>query len=243
MQGANFDEMAMVYDSMIDWEPRLKRELPLIREVFSGSNRLLEIGCATGRHTIALADQFEMIGIDINEDMISQAKINTNENSVDYYCIDALEIKIGDDRFKNLDGIIILANSLANLVTEEKVIKFLSNMRELMPEGKIFGQTVYLKDEINYLPLRQTNINGKEFIIQRIMFPKGIEGSTHTLHFNIIEGMEYRSQSLIPLFGISPDKLEKLAKITGWTIKEMYSTYEKDPVVNETGKAQIWVLE
>ncbi len=238
-----FDRMAMVYDSMIDWDKRLSRELPFIREALKGRKRILEIGCATGRHCIALSDGFEVIGIDINEKMIDIAhenavKMNSNAK---FFKINSVDITTEDSRFKDIDAVIILANSLANLETEENVIKFLKNMRELMPNGIIIGQTVFLKDEINYLPLRV--VKEDNIVVQRIMFPSKSDNPSHILHFNVLQEGTYLDQSLLPLYGITHDKLKKVTSQSNWQIREMYGSYNKDPAVMSSGKTLVWILE
>lgn len=238
-----FDEMAEVYDEMIDWKTRLERELPFIRQIFTGRKKLLELGSATGRHAIALSDEFSVIGVDINTRMTEIANMNAQkeESSAIFYQENSMNIKAGDSRFDGIDGIYLLANSLANLETEENIIQFLRNMRKLLPKGIMLGQTVILHDEINYLPIR--NIPERDIIVQRIMFPSFEGPSSHELHFNTFQNGKYINQSVLPLYGITQKNLEYVCNQSGWEIREIYSSYTKDSVVNETGKALIWVLE
>ncbi|MCI0654101.1 MAG: class I SAM-dependent methyltransferase [Methylococcaceae bacterium] len=73
-----FDRLALDYrDQHGDSEKLLRYRLSVIRHLIGETSRhtLLEIGCGTGIHLYALADQFErLIGTDFSPGMIEQAK-------------------------------------------------------------------------------------------------------------------------------------------------------------------------
>jgi len=235
-----YDDMAIVYDSMIEWDLRIKRELPLLAEIFKNQRRLLDIACSTGRHAEALADKHEIVGIDINKNMIDQAINQSTHESVKYYVYNALDPIL--EKFGEFDGAYILANSLANMGSLDNITKLLENLRKAIPNGMIFGQTVYLDNKINYLPLRHCNIDGKQSIIQRIMFPNPIT-NIYDLHFNIFRENQYYAKSIIPLYPIRLDQLKLIANKVGWKLKYKWGSYNKGKILDETGKPQLWVFE
>lgn len=67
------DWLSRHYDLIIDWEKRLAKEIPDMRELFKREkvNTVLDVGCGTGRHAIALAkESFKVVGIDRSSRMI-----------------------------------------------------------------------------------------------------------------------------------------------------------------------------
>jgi SAM-dependent methyltransferase len=62
---------AEYYDSLINWEKRLARELPLLVELArSAGRRVLIPACGTGAHVVALAREgFSVLGFDADEEM------------------------------------------------------------------------------------------------------------------------------------------------------------------------------
>ncbi|MHA2191397.1 MAG: hypothetical protein ACXAAP_14310 [Candidatus Thorarchaeota archaeon] len=56
---STFDELAIVYDNSIDWDSRLKRELPFLLESLptTGQRRVLDMACGSGRHSVALSSE------------------------------------------------------------------------------------------------------------------------------------------------------------------------------------------
>ncbi len=70
-------DLARYYDALVDWEKRLAREMPLLRQILAQapSKKVLIAGCGTGGHVIALAKEgFEVIGIDSDPAMVEAAQ-------------------------------------------------------------------------------------------------------------------------------------------------------------------------
>ena len=55
----NMFETAEWYDRTVNWDARLRREIPLLCDVFGppGDGGILDAGCGPGRQAIALADK------------------------------------------------------------------------------------------------------------------------------------------------------------------------------------------
>ncbi|RMG25564.1 MAG: class I SAM-dependent methyltransferase [Methanobacteriota archaeon] len=243
MEDKEFDAMAQVYDSMIDWERRLERELPFLISRLKPANRVLEVACSTGRHTAALACEFDVVGVDINQQMILKANENVQGTEKQVTLIHGNILDQSSEDLGTFEGGIILANTLANMESRSGVKKCLEKLRELIPSGRLIGQTVQLGTEIVYLPLRSCTIDGEAYLVQRLIIPISIGESTHQLHFNVFKDGKYVSQSVHSLYSISLPLLKELASQTGWNLVEIYGGYDESPPRDRLGGALVWVLE
>ena len=117
------------YDSWVDY----------IERIWSSYNKtpklIADLGCGTGNVTERLANKgYDMIGMDISEDMLAEAreKAYENENQILYLLQDMREFEL----YGTVDIIISLFDSL-NYITEEedllKVFKLVNNYLE--PKG------------------------------------------------------------------------------------------------------------
>lgn len=70
------DFLSRTYYSTVDWDNRLKYELPDLLKVFKQHNvkSVLDVGCGTGEYSVALAAHgYSVVGIDRSKSMISEA--------------------------------------------------------------------------------------------------------------------------------------------------------------------------
>lgn len=70
------DWLSRHYDLIIDWKSRLAKEIPDLIGLFKKESvaRILDVGCGTGLHSIALAEEgFQVIGLDRSSRMIYEA--------------------------------------------------------------------------------------------------------------------------------------------------------------------------
>ena len=70
------DWLSRYWYLLVDWKTRLAKEIPDLTALFKkeGVTRILDIGCGTGEHDIALAEAgFYVVGVDLSTRMISVA--------------------------------------------------------------------------------------------------------------------------------------------------------------------------
>lgn len=108
------------YINIIDWNARLKREIPVLKEIIdsldgSRSLKILDIGCGPGMHLNNLVQnytKFKFLGLDLNSEFIEYARnsIPSNLQQIEFKILDFLE---GDlSSLGRFDFIYSLGNSL-----------------------------------------------------------------------------------------------------------------------------------
>ena len=77
-----FDDLADVYDAMIDWPKRLAHEAPFYRRLFEQYNvhGVADVACGTGRHAAMFHDWgLRVEGSDVSPPMIERARASFGE--------------------------------------------------------------------------------------------------------------------------------------------------------------------
>jgi len=144
-QGAPFyDALGADYDRFCDWDERLAFEMPFLRRTMAeaGARRVLDLGCGTGQHAIALARAgFELSGADPSEGLLAIARENAARAG---QAVSFQVAGFGDvvDRLgQRFDAIICLGNSLPHAVGPEALGRALDDMRAaLSPGGRLILQ-------------------------------------------------------------------------------------------------------
>lgn len=70
------------YDTFVNWDARLARELPFILGVFGAvdARNVIDVGAGSAKHSIALAEQgMSVDAVDPDDSMLAQAEINVTE--------------------------------------------------------------------------------------------------------------------------------------------------------------------
>jgi CBS domain-containing protein/16S rRNA G966 N2-methylase RsmD len=135
------DWIAKHFDLAIGWDSRIPSEIPVLTELFSRKEvkKILDIGCGTGEHAIALArNGFQVTGIENSHMMyeVAQEKWKTLPKNLQ------VRIKfIQGDYVENLKKItkeyqaaMFMGNALAHVATTYKEI--LKELSAMLPEKK-----------------------------------------------------------------------------------------------------------
>ena len=120
--------------------------------------RVLDIGCATGRASIALAKEGHAVtGIDVAERLIEKARTTTEEHglAITYHVCDPLTLPFPDDAF---DAVLMLKTYCYVPKRQNRVAWLKEIARVLKPNGWLF-LVQYIIDGIfdNYDPIHEEN--------------------------------------------------------------------------------------
>jgi len=152
---AQFDDLADVYDLLVPWEGRLKRETPFLTTLFQQHKiqSVLDTACGTGRHAVRLAQMgFDVVGTDISPSMIREARRHARKLGAKVKLIPLAFAELGS-HFKNqADSVLCLGNSLAACGSRSAAKNALKNFATcLRPDGLLIMQI------LNFVGMRSAN--------------------------------------------------------------------------------------
>jgi SAM-dependent methyltransferase len=171
-----FDKMSVVYDSSIDWQARLEREIPFVLKCLPASRRarVLDMACGSGRHSIALAQRgFEVVGFDNSVEMIRIARTLADKEGAKPELLVGDMLKVKGFVNPAFDLVICLGNSLALLPSQDAVRDVVSSVHSLLSSGGFFIFQVLNFEEIRksgfrFFPVKTgTTQEGYEVIFLR----------------------------------------------------------------------------
>ncbi|GFR37364.1 methyltransferase [Insulibacter thermoxylanivorax] len=142
MNEAYQHHFAQVYDRLMDEMP-LDKWQQFIREAWAkygcGPRIVVDLGCGTGRHTLALAeDVHRMYGIDLSESMLAiaqeQAARTSGGRNITWLLQDMREWQIPSQA----DGVLCLCDGINYLLADEDVKAAFSSTYDGLREGGLF---------------------------------------------------------------------------------------------------------
>ncbi len=235
-----FDEVALAYDASIDWEARLRREIPFMIESAGGidKNRVLDLACGTGRHAIALSKRgASVLGIDSSETMIARARELAAEEHADVEFLVADMTELHALLQEKFDLVICLGNSLALLGSLDSVKGVTSDINDiLVPGGRFIAQILNFEEILNsgfrYMPPKSgRTVDGNEIVFFRF-FSHIDESQVSILILSAFErrGPEWQvAVGSMDILQLDHDIIEHMVNAAGFTSFRYYSSYEGVP--------------
>lgn len=128
----------------------------------SGSERILDMACGFGRHSLELARRgFRVVGVDITKAYIEDAVSEAEKASLDvrFLCSDILDLNF----YKEFDVVLNLADgAIGYLETDEENLLIFDKISEaLKPGGKHFMDICNAEHAEAYFPKRHWQIGSK----------------------------------------------------------------------------------
>ena len=190
---------------------------------------LLDIGCATGELAYQLANSgANLIGIDLNEKLLAQAKTNKKHPNLVFQTGNMLELK-NDFQIEQFDTILCFGNTLVHLPAVELIKHMLNGVfAVLKPGGQFFLQILnydYILDKkLAELPLIETdNIR----FVRKYKFKKSGALIRFITDLHIKKENETISNQTT-LLALKSNRLIELLKEAGFSDIQLFSNFKQE---------------
>ncbi|MEN6451858.1 MAG: class I SAM-dependent methyltransferase [Thermoguttaceae bacterium] len=234
-----FDDLADVYDAMIDWPKRLQRETPFYRRLFDEASvgSVVDVACGTGRHA-ALFHSWGLTveGADLSPVMIERSAARFGRPAGLRWVVRGFEEPIAEGR--PFDAAVCVGNSLAlasDLAAAERAIgQMLAAVRE---GGLVVVQVLNLwrlpEGPCQWQKCQRVSVSAAgEPSIETIVL-KGVHrwASHGCLELAVVEpatGRLLKTEST-PLLAIEASELERMALNAGARAVALFGGYDGQP--------------
>ena len=247
---SSFDDISLAYDNTIDWDSRLKREMPFILSLLENveNPRVLDIACGSGRHSVALASHgAEVVGVDYSRSMIQAAEKHAADANV------APEFIVGEMESvkKTVEGpfdlVICLGNSLALTNDINSVKQVVKDIFSLLGDGGSFVAQVLNFEEIHWTGFRTFPSkvgllsNGEEITFSRLFEHTDYPfSSTLVMSAFRKEGESWISEvSTQKVLNLKHDQMKTILEETGFSSSEIFSNYERGEIDKKYDRSMV----
>ena len=170
-----YDDFSADYDRFVNWERRLAFELPFIERQLKavGARRVLDAACGTGQHAIELARRgYEVIGADVSEGMIAQARHNASAEVSAPTFVQAGFGHLASAIDGTFDAVLCLGNSVPHVLTVDGLAATLRDWASLLrPDGLLLVQSRnadrILASRERWMPPQAHQEEGREWLFVR----------------------------------------------------------------------------
>jgi len=172
---------AAYYDTVINWEKRLARELPLLEELARQVGaKVLVPACGTGGHVVALAQRgFDVLGFDADADMVefSERRIKTAADTISAAkgkaAVRQLTMESAADLHAEFDAAFCLGNPLPGLAAEGQLLTALRGVAGALRPGGLFltqnlNYDLRWQKRISQFPLLSGETSAEEVLLMKV---------------------------------------------------------------------------
>lgn len=192
--------------------------------------KILDIGCATGELSYQLAKEgAEVTGIDLNPDLIAQAKNSQIHPDLHFQVGNMLELT-NDFQAESFDVVLCFGNTLVHLNSPGLIQNMMEGVKNVLkPDGKFLLQILnydYILDEkVVELPLIET---------ESIRFVRNyiFEENNPLVKFQTqleLKKEEKTVSNETPLLALRSEELKKILSKTGFKNIELFSNFKGEP--------------
>jgi len=243
-----FDDLADVYEAMINWPKRLAHEGPFFRRLFEGAEvrSVVDTACGTGQHAAMFHDWgLRVEGADISGNMLRRARDLHGEPPGLCWIVRGFDQPIKSA--EPFDAAICIGNSLAlapdNATVQQAIRQMLAAVRDggivvlhvlniwRLPDGPCVWQKC-----------RRAVISDRGVLIVKGVHRCGAQGYMELAVTELAGDPEMRSES-VPFLGLEASELERMALNAGATEVAFFGGYQNQPYDREKSVDLIMVAE
>ena len=146
-----YDNLTPDYDAMTDFENRLGREAAVFRPIIDrlAIQTALDAGAGTGFHSLVLSKLgVNVTAVDISAEMIGKLKENSEKLRIPVDAVVSDFETLTKHISATFDAVFCLGNSLVHLLTEDALLKSISNFHSLLKPGGVLVIQILNYDRI-----------------------------------------------------------------------------------------------
>jgi ubiquinone/menaquinone biosynthesis C-methylase UbiE len=164
---ALYKSLAKYYDLIYTWKDYQKEAEVLTKLInenkLSTGNQLLDIACGTGSHIQYFVNDFDCVGVDLNQEMLEIAK--EKAPNAKFYPADMTDFDLG----QKFDVVVCLFSSIGYVKTEENLRKTIACfVRHLKNGGLVIIEPWLTKEIYRTGSAHMNTYDGKDIKIARL---------------------------------------------------------------------------
>ncbi len=243
-----FDDLTEVYESLVDWPKRLRREAPFYRRIFADHDvhRVVDAACGTGHHAAMFHEWgLRVEGADVCAAMIDRARHTFGEAEGLRWTVRSFETPTGSAT--PADAVICVGNSLAlageQRIAREAIQAMLSSVRPAgivvlhllnlwrLPDGPCVWQKCIQFDHPQGVA-----------IVTKGVHRSGSRGYVDLI-ISSVDSPNLLSTQSVPLIGVMDQQIGQWAHEAGARNVVFFGDYQRAAYQRETSPDLIAVIE
>jgi 2-polyprenyl-3-methyl-5-hydroxy-6-metoxy-1,4-benzoquinol methylase len=224
-----YEELSRVYDIVFKKDEATSN---FLKKELGAKSEILDLACGTGTYSMELAKEgHNVIGLDLDKDMIEQAKVKANNNSVELYCEDMLSFKkITKDKL--FDRIFCIGNSLVHLKDRTEIRQFIEAIyHSLKKDGCMIIQIInydrIIDNNVKSLPTIDRSNEGVKFIRN---YTTNKDKGTLNFETELIinnNGQEKVYTNSVPLLALRSEEIIEILEAVNFSKFELYGSFNE----------------
>jgi SAM-dependent methyltransferase len=234
MDAQSFDDLADVYDALIDWPKRLANEEPFYQALFerAGVRDVLDVACGTGRHAAMFHSWgCRVTGADISPGMIARCRGQFGESDTLRWVVRGFDEP--PETPAAFDAVVCIGNSLAlapDLASVERAVEQM--LAAVRPGGVCVVQVLNLwhlgEGPCVWQKCKRTMLGGREHILVKGVHRAGIRGFVELVDL-AVTGDAVTPRFDCPTFlGLEAIELTRMVEQAGARAVECYGDFQRD---------------
>lgn len=215
-----YSQLSAYYDRVFPFKQPV---LDFLLMYLPPTGRILDAACGTGTYSIPLAKQgYDVIGLDLETEMIKQARAKDSARQVDFQVRDMLDLA----DLGTFNGLVCLGNSLAHLTDESQIDRFFANASDsLSSDGILIIQVVNFDKVMATFTPSHLPLLGDELVrFTRVYRPVSSEEVAFESTLEVADGNIYTNT--IKLRPILRAELEKKMMEAGFGSIQVFGDYQ-----------------
>lgn len=241
-----FQDIAELYDALIDWPKRLANEEPLYRSLFEacGVRRVLDAACGTGRHAAMFHSWgLHVEGADISPAMIARCREQFGESESLRWAVRAFDQPHTDP--ESFDAVVCVGNSLALAPDLETVERAIGAMLAALRKG---GMCVLQVLNLWHLPdgpcvwqkCKRVTLGGEEHVLVKGVHRTGTRGFVDLVDLAVSAAAVTPRYDSAAFLGLESEHLCQVARQAGAAEVQCLGGYQKQAY--DRGESQDLIL-